>query len=197
LAIELARRVCPAGEVVGADFAEAMLTRARAKAVGERLKPRFEWADALDLPYREESFDAATVGFGARNFADLALGLAEMARVVRPGGRVVVLEITTPARAPLSLFYQLWFDRAVPALGRLAAATGGRLSGADRGAGQAAAERTIADAYSYLPSSVKRFPGPAELAAEMERAGMREISWLITAGGIIAIHAGTVRAKRA
>jgi demethylmenaquinone methyltransferase/2-methoxy-6-polyprenyl-1,4-benzoquinol methylase len=197
LAIELARRVCPAGEVVGADFAEGMLARARAKAAGERLKPRFEWADALDLPYGEDSFDAATVGFGARNFADLALGLAEMARVVRPGGRVVVLEITTPTRAPLSLFYRLWFDRAVPALGRLAGASGSRLSGADGGAGQAAADGTIADAYSYLPTSVKRFPGPAELAAEMERAGMRDISWLITAGGIIAIHAGTVRAKRA
>jgi demethylmenaquinone methyltransferase/2-methoxy-6-polyprenyl-1,4-benzoquinol methylase len=137
------------------------------------------------------------VGFGARIFADLARGLAEMARVVRPGGHVVVLEITTPTRAPLSLFYRLWFDRAVPALGRLAAATAGRVSGADGGARQAAAERTIADAYSYLPSSVKRFPGPAELAAEMERAGMRDISWLITAGGIIAIHVGTVRAKRA
>jgi demethylmenaquinone methyltransferase/2-methoxy-6-polyprenyl-1,4-benzoquinol methylase len=197
LAIELARRVRPAGEVVGSDFAEGMLARARAKAAAlEGLKPRFEWADALDLPYAEDSFDAATVGFGARNFADLARGLAEMARVVRPGGRVVVLEITTPARAPLSIFYRLWFDRAVPALGRLADATGGRVSGAN-GPGRAPAERTIADAYSYLPSSVKRFPGPAELAAEMERAGLREISWLITAGGIIAIHAGTVRAKRA
>jgi demethylmenaquinone methyltransferase/2-methoxy-6-polyprenyl-1,4-benzoquinol methylase len=197
LAIELARRVCPAGEVVGSDFAEGMLARARAKAAGEGSKPRFEWADALELPYREDSFDAATVGFGARNFADLGRGLAEMARVVRPGGRVVVLEITTPARAPLSLFYRLWFDRAVPALGRLAAARQSRLSGAGPGGGQAPADRAIADAYSYLPSSVKRFPGPAELAAEMERAGLREISWLMTAGGIIAIHAGTVRAKRA
>jgi demethylmenaquinone methyltransferase/2-methoxy-6-polyprenyl-1,4-benzoquinol methylase len=197
LAIELARRVCPAGEVVGSDFAKGMLARARAKVAGERLKPRFEWGDALDLPYPEDSFDAATVGFGARNFADLARGLAEMARVVRPGGRVVVLEITTPTRAPLSVFYRLWFDRAVPALGRLAAAAGGRVSGADGRAGNVPADRSIADAYSYLPSSVKRFPGPAELAAEMERAGLREISWLITAGGIIAIHAGTVRAKRA
>jgi demethylmenaquinone methyltransferase/2-methoxy-6-polyprenyl-1,4-benzoquinol methylase len=198
LAIELARRVSPAGEVVGSDFAEAMLGRARAKAAAlEGLRPRFEWADALDLPYPDDSFDAATVGFGARNFADLARGLAEMARVVRPGGRVVVLEITTPTRAPLSLFFRLWFDGAVPALGRLAAAPVGRLSGAARGTGQAPADRTIADAYSYLPSSVKRFLGPAELAAEMERAGLDEISWLIAAGGIIAIHAGTVRAKGA
>jgi demethylmenaquinone methyltransferase/2-methoxy-6-polyprenyl-1,4-benzoquinol methylase len=198
LAIELARRVSPAGEVVGSDFAEGMLARARAKAAAlEGLKPRFEWADAVDLPYPDDSFDAATVGFGARNFADLGRGLTEMARVVRPGGRVVVLEITTPTRAPLSLFYRLWFDRAVPALGRLAAATVGRLSAAAPGTGQAPAERTIADAYSYLPASVKRFPSPAELATEMERAGLHEIGWLITAGGIIAIHAGTVRAKRA
>jgi demethylmenaquinone methyltransferase/2-methoxy-6-polyprenyl-1,4-benzoquinol methylase len=198
LAIELARRVRPAGEVVGSDFAEGMLARARAKTSAlEGLKPRFEWADALDLPYPEDSFDAATVGFGARNFADLGRGLAEMARVVRPGGRVVVLEITTPTRAPLSLFYRLWFDRAIPVLGRLAAATVGRLSAAARGAGQAPADRTIADAYSYLPMSVKRFPRPAELAAEMERAGLHEIGWLITAGGIIAIHAGTVRVERA
>jgi demethylmenaquinone methyltransferase/2-methoxy-6-polyprenyl-1,4-benzoquinol methylase len=200
LAIELARRVWPAGEVVGSDFSERMLERARRKAVAGaagRVQPRFEWGDALALAYADDSFDAVTVGFGARNFADLGRGLAEMARVVRPGGRVVVLEITTPTRAPLSLFYRLWFDRAVPALGRLAAATVGRLSAAAPGTGQAPAERAIADAYSYLPTSVKRFPGPAELAAEMERAGLHEIGWLITAGGIIAIHAGTVRAKRA
>jgi demethylmenaquinone methyltransferase/2-methoxy-6-polyprenyl-1,4-benzoquinol methylase len=198
LAIELARRVRPTGEVVGSDFADGMLVRARAKGAAlEGLKPRFERADALDLPYLDDSFDAATVGFGARNFADLGRGLAEMARVVRPGGRVVVLEITTPTRAPLSLFYRLWFDRAVPALGRLAAATVGRLSPAGRGTVQAPADRAIADAYRYLSTSVKRFPGPAELAAEMQRAGLREISWLITAGGIIAIHVGTVRVKRA
>ena len=106
LAIELARRVSPGGEVVGSDFAEGMLDRARAKAAatGEgHARPRFEWADALQLPYCDDCFDAATVGFGARNFGDLQRGLAEMARVVRPGGRVVVLEITTPTRAPLSL----------------------------------------------------------------------------------------------
>src|SRR5450755_4380131 len=98
LAIELARHVSPGGEVVGCDFAEGMLTRARAKAArdGGDVVPRFEWADALELPYPDDSFDAATVGFGARNFTDLPRGLQEMARVVRPGGRVVVLEITTP-----------------------------------------------------------------------------------------------------
>jgi demethylmenaquinone methyltransferase/2-methoxy-6-polyprenyl-1,4-benzoquinol methylase len=167
LAIELARRVAPGGEVVGSDFSEAMLARARAKAP----QLRFEWGDALELPYESASFDAATVGFGARNFSDLGRGLAEMARVVRPGGRVVVLEITTPTRPPLSTFFGLWFDRLVPALGRVAGDS---------------------DAYTYLPNSVRRFPAPAELAAALERAGLSEVSYLITAGGIIAIHAGTV-----
>ena len=113
----------------------------------------------------------ATVGFGARNFSDLRAGLEEMARVVRPGGRVVVLEMTTPTRLPLSLFYRVWFDRVVPLLGRIS---------------------NDPDAYTYLPNSVKRFPGPQGLAAEMERAGLCEIRYLLTAGGIVAIHAATV-----
>jgi demethylmenaquinone methyltransferase / 2-methoxy-6-polyprenyl-1,4-benzoquinol methylase len=189
LALALARRVSPAGEVIGSDFSEGMLDRARAKAAARKLElsPRFEWADALALPYPDDRFDAATVGFGARNFSDLARGLAEMTRVVRPGGRVVVLEMTTPTRAPLSHFYALWFDRVVPVLGRLASALTARRGGA---AGDGAA--TIAQAYTYLPNSVKRWPGPAELAAELERAGLVEIGYVITAGGIVAIHAGTV-----
>jgi demethylmenaquinone methyltransferase/2-methoxy-6-polyprenyl-1,4-benzoquinol methylase len=195
LAIELARRVYPGGEVVGSDFAEAMLARARAKAAAPRassVQPRFEWGDALALPYPSDSFDAATVGFGARNFADLGRGLEEMARVVRPGGRVVVLEITSPTQPPLSLFYKLWFDRLVPALGRLA---GSAL--APTRSRRPSAQVTIADAYAYLPSSVKRFPAPAVLAAEMERAGLCEIGYVLTAGGIVAIHAGTVAPERA
>jgi demethylmenaquinone methyltransferase / 2-methoxy-6-polyprenyl-1,4-benzoquinol methylase len=198
LAIELARRVSPTGEVVGSDFAEGMLDRARAKAARSdprNVRPRFEWADAMELPYGEDTFDAATVGFGARNFDDLSRGLAEMTRVVRPGGRVVVLEITTPTRAPLSLFYGLWFDRIVPALGRLAEVPAA-LSRA-RGGADEASEASIAAAYTYLPNSVKRFPGPAELAAEMQRAGLSQIRYLVTAGGIVAIHAGTVPDERA
>ncbi len=168
LAIEAASR---GAEVVGSDFSEKMLERARAKAP----HIRFEQADALALPYPDDAFDAATVGFGARNFADLGRGLAEMARVVRPGGRVVVLEITQPTRPPLSTFFSLWFDRLVPLAGRLAGDP---------------------DAYTYLPSSVKRFPGPRELAAEMERAGLGELRWILTGGGIIALHAGTVLPAR-
>ncbi len=110
LALELARRVAPSGEVIGSDFAEGMLDRARAKAAAaaQDVRPRFEWADALKLPYPDDRFDAATVGFGARNFSDLARGLAEMARVVRPGGRVVVLEDHHPhASAAVALLCAL------------------------------------------------------------------------------------------
>ena len=196
LAIELARRVSPSGEVIGSDFAEGMLDRARTKVAaidGDGVRPRFEWADAMRLPNADDTFDAATVGFGARNFDDLAVGLAEMTRVVRPGGRVVVLEITTPTRPPLSIFYRLWFDRIVPALGRVAGvalAATARLRGG-------VPDAAIADAYTYLPNSVKRFPGPSALAAEMRQAGLSEVACVITAGGIVAIHAGTVPGEEA
>ena len=137
LALELARRVGPGGEVVGSDFSEGMLERARAKAPASRACAS-SGPTRSSCPTPTTSFDAATVGFGARNFSDLERGLAEMARVVRPGGRVVVLEITTPTRPPLSTFFSLWFDRVVPALGRLAGDP---------------------DAYTYLPSSVQALPG--------------------------------------
>jgi demethylmenaquinone methyltransferase / 2-methoxy-6-polyprenyl-1,4-benzoquinol methylase len=171
LAIELANRVGPEGEVVGVDFSERMLELARAKAAGPRV--RFESGNALALDYPDGAFDAAAVGFGARNFSDLERGLSEMARVVRPGGRVVVLEITTPQRPPLSTFFELWFDHAIPALGRI----------------------VDSQAYSYLPSSVRRFPGPEELAAAMWRCGLVRIRYVLTAGGIIALHVGVVPAR--
>jgi demethylmenaquinone methyltransferase / 2-methoxy-6-polyprenyl-1,4-benzoquinol methylase len=167
LAIELRRRVGAGGEVVGLDFSDGMLELAREKAP----EIRFEQGSALELPYADGEFAAATVGFGARNFSDLGRGLAEMRRVVRPGGRVVVLEITTPQRPPLSWFFRFWFDSAVPALGRLAGDS---------------------DAYTYLPSSVRRFPGPSELGSELVAAGLTDVRWVLTAGGIIAIHSGTV-----
>jgi demethylmenaquinone methyltransferase/2-methoxy-6-polyprenyl-1,4-benzoquinol methylase len=117
-----------------------------------------------------------------------------MVRVVRPGGRVVVLEITTPTRPPLSVFYAVWFDRIVPLLGR-ATQLIGRAFSLRRGSSHddgGVGGVTIADAYAYLPSSVKRFPAPVQLAAELERAGLREIAYVLLAGGIVAIHAGTV-----
>ncbi len=166
LAIELAARVGAGGSVIGSDFSEQMLDRARIKA------PQLEWvqANALALPYEDDLFDAVTVGFGARNFSDLDAGLAEMVRVTRPGGRVVVLEITTPTRPPLSTFFSLWFDRLVPLIGRFAGDP---------------------DAYSYLPSSVRRFPDARTLAQRLSAAGLNEVAYLLTAGGIIAIHSGT------
>ena len=164
LAIEMASR---GAEVIGSDFSEEMLARARDKQPGIT----WEWANAMELPYADDRFDAATVGFGARNFSDLQLGVSEMARVVRPGGRVVILEITTPTRPPLSTFFGVWFDHLVPAMGKLAGDS---------------------DAYEYLPDSVKRFPGPEGLAAVMDGAGLKDIRWILTAGGIIALHVGTV-----
>src|SRR3954464_1398963 len=114
LAIELARRVGADGTVVGSDFSEPMLERARRKSTAVT----WEQANALDLPYPDDGFDAVTVGFGARNFSDLDRGLAEMTRVVRRGGRGVVLEVTPPRRPPLSTFFSVWFDRVIPLLGR-------------------------------------------------------------------------------
>jgi demethylmenaquinone methyltransferase/2-methoxy-6-polyprenyl-1,4-benzoquinol methylase len=174
LAVELATRVRPDGQVIGSDFSEGMLAHARRKIAGgargaAAASIRFEWGNALDLSYADGEFAAATVGFGARNFSDLEQGLREMTRVVRPGGRVVILEITTPQKPPLSTFFSLWFERVIPLMGKL---------GADP------------QAYDYLPNSVKRFPGPQALAATMERAGLEQIRWILTAGGIIALHVG-------
>jgi len=172
LALALAARVAPGGHVVGCDFSEPMLDLAREKA-GNRGVPgvRFEWADALSLPYDAGRFDAVTVGFGVRNLADLERGLNEMARVLRPGGRLVILEITQPTRPPLSTFYSLWFDRIVPLLGSFS---------------------DDAEAYSYLPESVRSFPPPPRLAELMDLAGFVRIRWTVLAGGIIAIHSGVL-----
>ena len=168
LAIELAKRIAPGGEVIGSDFSEGMLDRAREKAP----ELRWEHGDALALPYGDGEFRAATVGFGARNFGDLEKGIGEMARVVAPGGKVVVLEITTPTKPPLSTFFSpVVRPRRSPSSAR---------SPAD------------SQAYSYLPSSVRRFPGPEGLGAVLAGAGLTDVRWILTAGGIIALHVGTV-----
>jgi demethylmenaquinone methyltransferase/2-methoxy-6-polyprenyl-1,4-benzoquinol methylase len=149
-------------DVVGLDFSEAMLERARGKS------REIEWVrgDVLALPFDDASFDAVTVGFGVRNVEDLDAGLRELRRVLRPGGRVGILEITRP-RGALAPFYRLWFDRVVPALGRVL--PGGA-------------------AYTYLPASVRRFPAPEELAGLLEAAGFAAVRFRLFAGGIVALH---------
>jgi demethylmenaquinone methyltransferase/2-methoxy-6-polyprenyl-1,4-benzoquinol methylase len=152
------------GRVTGVDFSAEMLARAERKA------PEFDWvqADASALPFADESFDVATVGFGIRNLEDLEAGLRELARVLIPGGRLGCLEITRP-RGILRPFFRVWFDGLVPLAGR--ALPGG-------------------GAYSYLPASVRRFPGPEDLAAAMTRAGFRGVGWRLLGGGIVALHVG-------
>jgi demethylmenaquinone methyltransferase/2-methoxy-6-polyprenyl-1,4-benzoquinol methylase len=162
LAVAAARR---GGKVTGLDFSERMLERARRKA------PDVDWVagDLLALPFADGSYDAATVGFGVRNVESLENGVRELRRVLRPGGRLGILEITRP-RGPLAVFYRLWFDAVVPLLGKL-------LPGGS--------------AYTYLPASVRRFPGPEDLAALMHRSGFADVRYRLLAGGIVALHTGT------
>jgi demethylmenaquinone methyltransferase/2-methoxy-6-polyprenyl-1,4-benzoquinol methylase len=152
------------GRVTGLDFSERMLERARTKSA------EIEWVegDALALPFAGASFDAATVGFGVRNLEDLETGLRELRRVLRPGGRLGILEITTP-RGLLRPFYRLWFDGLVPLAGKL-------LPGGS--------------AYTYLPASVRRFPEAKALAELMESTGFEQVRYRLFAGGIVALHTG-------
>ena len=163
--------VGPLGSVTGVDFSRRMLTVARDKAARSGRNVDFRWGDATSLEFDDDSFAACTVGFGVRNIPDLDRVFAEMTRVVRPGGRVICLEITRPVKTPFSQFYAIWFDRLVPALGRIVSRNG--------------------SAYSYLPDSVRRFPPADELAAVMRGAGLKNVSYELMAGSIIALHQGT------
>jgi len=152
-----------ASRVTGLDFSEAMLERARKKAPLEWIQ-----GDMLALPFADATFDAATVGFGVRNVADLELALRELRRVLRPGGRLAILEITQP-RGALKPFFSLWFDRIVPALGKV-------LPGGT--------------AYTYLPESVKRFPHAERLAELLGEVGFVSVRFRLLAGSIVALHTG-------
>lgn len=183
-AFALRRAVGAQGRVVGVDVSEEMLRVAREKCGRNQLYVEFRTGDVLALPFpgggsvpaaarpAHYGFDACTVGFGIRNVCDIVQAFREMRRVCRPGGRVVCLEITQ-ARIPVfKQFYGLWFDHAVPRLGKLAAHDG--------------------SAYQYLPASVKRFPDPEDLKTMMEDAGLRNVRYEILAGGIIALHHAVV-----
>jgi demethylmenaquinone methyltransferase/2-methoxy-6-polyprenyl-1,4-benzoquinol methylase len=156
-----------AGEVVGLDFSEQMLDRARTKS------REIEWVqgDAMALPFGDASFDAATVGFGVRNVDDLEGAIRELRRVLRPGGRVAILEITTPVGA-FARFYGFWFDRVIPLLGKV-------LPGGS--------------AYTYLPASVRRFPPPEALADLLAANGFENVRFRRFAGGIVALHVGEAK----
>jgi demethylmenaquinone methyltransferase/2-methoxy-6-polyprenyl-1,4-benzoquinol methylase len=166
----LLKRARPAAEVVGGDFTPQMLELARAKAERAGVDVRFVEADALALPFADGRFDAITVAFGFRNFADYEQGLAEFYRVLAPGGRAVILEFPPPPKGLLGRAYRFYFNGVLPWIG-------GVISGRP-------------EAYRYLPSSVERFPEPERLAVMMRAAGFSEVRWRLLTGGIAAVHVG-------
>ena len=168
LAAEVARRREFDGVVVASDFSRSMLRRGNEKV--KSLPVLGLCADALGMPHRDGAFGGAIVGFGVRNFADLDRGLEELARVLRPGAPLVVLELSVPVFAPLRWLYLFYFTRILPVVGRLVSRHG--------------------SAYSYLPDSVRGFPPPEELRHRMEAAGLRDVGFERLLGGIAAIHVG-------
>ena len=169
LALELAGRSGFDGRVLASDFAAPMLVQGSAKIAQAPV-----WAvcgDSQLLPLPDDSFDGATVGFGVRNLSDLPMGLAELHRVLKPGRRLVVLEFTVPPNLFMRAGYLFYFNRILPLVGRL-------VSGHPW-------------AYTYLPESVKEFPGPNEFGGLFEEAGFEDVGWQLLTGGIAALHWGT------
>jgi len=163
----LARRPGFRGRIVGADFVPAMLRLGRGKAA--RVTP--VGADALELPFGDAAFDGAMLGWGLRNLVDLDAGLAEAARVLRPGARLVILDMALPPARWLRTLFQFYFRRVLPRIGRLIS--------------------RHATAYTWLPASTQAFPEPPELARRMVAQGFTEVSYALFMGGVCAMHVGT------
>lgn len=169
VAADLNAKAQPGGRVLGVDISPAMIGIAK-RRFADRPGLTFVVGDALALPTEDGSFDAATIAFGMRNLPDYAKGFAELARSVRPGGKVVCLEIARPRSRPAQIL-QFWFDKIVPVVGRVAGQGG---------------------AYGYLVRSVKGYPGPDRIAEIMREVGLQNVSWQPMTGGIVTLHVGTV-----
>lgn len=183
LTLICARQVAPSGQVVGVDFSADMLAVGRRKVAAAGLEGIVELreGDAMALPFPDDQFDCASIGFALRNVADIKRTLREMARVVRPGGRVVSLEISRPRSRwfrPLFLFY---FYRVVPAIDRVLAALGPHARAGD----------AVVRPYTYLPHSLTHFPDPDRLAAMFEEAGLTGVFYRPLSGGVVTLHVGT------
>ncbi len=169
--LSLTLRASGDAQVVGLDFCRPMLEIAASKALRNGYRLPFIEGDALDFPFRDGSFDAATIAFGLRNLASVEGGFRELLRVLKPGGRVAVLEFSKPETPVLRSLFRIYFTKVLPFFG-------GLISGSK-------------SAYQYLPDSVSRFPDQKELALIMKEAGFEEITFKNLTGGIAALHLGT------
>ncbi|NLC39128.1 MAG: demethylmenaquinone methyltransferase [Clostridia bacterium] len=172
ITLELAKKAGKKGKVIGLDFCEEMLKVAQVNLSGHPLKDRIELVqgNAIALPFSDNSFDCATIGFALRNVPDLVKALQEMIRVVKPGGRVVSLELAKPSWPVFKQIYWLYFDKLVPLMGKFRVG--------------------IEGPYSYLPNSVKLFPHQKEITRLFSRLGLQQVAYYELTGGIVAVHVG-------
>lgn len=168
LSVEIAKRAQFQGTVYASDFAYPMMAAGRHKVAGKPIE--MACGDAMRLPFEDNQFDGACVGFGVRNLSSVVDGVRELTRVLKPGGKLVILEFTTPSWQPFRGLYMTYFKHVLPTIGKMISKHG--------------------SAYSYLPASVLQFPEPPELKRIMEAAGLRDVTWQTRTGGIVAIHAG-------
>jgi demethylmenaquinone methyltransferase / 2-methoxy-6-polyprenyl-1,4-benzoquinol methylase len=169
LSVEIAKRTKFTGHVIASDFAFPMLAAGAHKIQQRRIEA--VCGDAMRLPVPDDACDGVIVGFGVRNLSSVHDGVRELTRVLKPGGKLVILEFTTPGWQPFRAIYLSYFTKVLPMVGRLVSKHG--------------------NAYTYLPESVLQFPRPENLGAIMESAGLRDVKWRTLTGGIAAIHSGT------